>query len=306
MQAPLPPLAPRTLELLGPFERSRIEIGGVGMHVMSRGVGQPVVALHGNPTWGFLWRKVAAALDPTRFRVVTIDLAGLGYSDRVPDREHTIDLHAARVGGVIDRLGLDDVVFVGQDWGGPIGLRALSHRADRVRGLVLTNTVAGPPRPGFRRSGFHRLAQTRWLGEAVFRGLGFPQVALWLAQADRSSISGDVAEAYRAPLRGLSQNAAPLALARMVPDGPEHASIEPLARCWEFVLGFGGPVALPWGVRDPILGSVVGHLERSLPGARVSRHEAGHFSPEEIPGPIAEAVAWAARGRATAAAAGAG
>jgi haloalkane dehalogenase len=115
-----------------------------------------------------------------------------------------------------------------------------------------------------------------------------------MAQHDRSSISGVVADAYLYPLRGLANNVAPLALARMVPLGADHPSLAGLSRCRDFMAAFAGPIELVWGVRDPILGRVISHLERTLPQARVSRHEAGHFSPEEIPGPIADAVRSAA------------
>ena len=261
---------------------------------LERGSGRTVVFLHGNPTWGFLWRKVMLALDPTAFRCLAPDLMGLGYSSRIGAEEHTLEAHAAWFGGWLDAMQLRNIIVVAQDWGGPIALRALADRPGLAAAIVLSNTVAGPPRADARPTLFHRFAHSRGLADLVFRLGGFPQRTLWMAQHDRSSISGEVAAAYMAPLRGLSNNAAPLALARMVPLGEEHPSLAGLARCRDFIAGFGGPIELVWGVRDPILGRVIGHLERTLPGARVSRHEAGHFTPEEIPGPIADAVRSAA------------
>jgi haloalkane dehalogenase len=169
-------------------------------------------------------------------------------------------------------------------------LRALADRRERLAGLVLLNTVASPPRPDFRPTLFHKLAHTKVVGELVFRGLGFPQTTLWMAQGDRRSIRGDVARAYRFPLRGLAQNAAPLALARMVPDSHSHPSIEPLRRCQELVESFRGPAALVWGDRDPILGRVRGWMEKLLPAAKVTRTKAGHFLQEEVPLEIAAAI----------------
>jgi haloalkane dehalogenase len=128
------------------------------------------------------------------------------------------------------------------------------------------------------------------VSELVFRGLGFPQTALWTVQGDKRSIRGDVARAYRYPLRKLSDSAAPLALARMVPDSLEHPSIAALGRAQVVVTGYQGPAEVVWGDRDPVLGRVRTHIERLLPNARVTRTEAGHFLQEEVPGPIAAAI----------------
>ncbi len=287
-----PPL-PGWIERMLPagVRRSAVDVGGYRMHVMETGSGFPVLLLHGNPTWGFLYRKVAAALAGSPLRLVMPDLVGLGYSDRPRSpAEHTIDNHARWLEALVTALGLRELLFVGQDWGGPIGLRLLAERPTLARGLVLMNTVVGPPRPGFRPTAFHRFARLPLVSDVAFRLLGLPQRALHLVQGDRSSLRGDVARAYRHPLRGLARNAAPLALARMVPDSLSHPSIEPLGRCQAFVEGFRGPVAVVWGDRDPVLGRVRTFLERLLPHAHVTRTTAGHFLQEEVPQEIGAAI----------------
>jgi haloalkane dehalogenase len=295
------PELPAWLERLVPFERFRVRVEGRHLHVMVSGPegAPPVLLLHGNPTWGFLWRKVAAELirDPNAppLRLVMPDLVGLGFSDKPRDSAvHTLENHARWIGALVDGLipaGLRErLVFVGQDWGGPIGLRALADRPERLAGLVLLNTVASPPKPGFRPTAFHRFARTPLVSTAAFRLLGYPQRALHLAQGDRSSIRGDVARAYRYPLRGWSRNAAPLALARMVPSSLAHPSIPGLERCRELVAGFAGPAAIVWGDRDPVLGRARGWIETLLPRAEVTRTGAGHFLQEEVPGEIAAAI----------------
>ncbi len=292
---PLPTWLAREL----PFRRSLVDVGdGLRMHVMEQGTGRPVVMLHGNPTWGFLWRKVARALAPdgsygagAPLRLVIPDLIGLGLSDKPRDPSlHTLENHGRWLGRALDTLGLDDLVFVGQDWGGPVGLRALVDRAPRLAGLVLANTVIGPPRPGFRATAFHRFARLPLVSDLAFRVAGFPQNTLFFAQGDKRSIRGDVARAYRWPLRHLLDRTAPLALARMGPDSPSHPSIPSLARCQELVDAFRGPIAIVWGERDPVLGGVIGFLERHLPQATVTRTRAGHFLQEEVPEQIAAAV----------------
>jgi haloalkane dehalogenase len=271
--------------------RYRVRVDGRELHVMETGAGQPVLLLHGNPTWGFLYRRVMAALIGQPVRCIAPDLVGLGLSDKPRDPSvHRIETHARAIGGLVDALGLDRLIFVGQDWGGPIGLHALAERAERVAGMVILNTAVGPPRPDFRPSAFHRFARLPVVSDLAFRVLGFPQIALAGAQGNRASIRGEVARAYRWPLRRIADRVAPLALARMVPDSLAHPSIEPLRRCQEFLVGFAGPIAVVWGERDPILGRIIGHVERLLPRAEVRRTAAGHFLQEEVPDEIAAAI----------------
>ncbi len=290
-----PPVLPRWLAEMVPFERVSVPVAAGRMHVMVAGPegAPPVLLVHGNPTWGFLWRKVAHELAGDRLRLVMPDLVGLGFSSK-PRRAaaHTLENHARWVGELVD--GLPELagrfVFVGHDWGGPIGLRMLAERRERLAGLVLMNTVASPPKPGFRQTAFHRFANLPVASTVAFRLLGLPQRTLWSVQGDRSSIRGRVARAYRYPLRGWSRNAAPLALARMVPASFEHPSVPGLAECRRVVEGFDGPAAIVWGDRDPILGRVRSWMEALLPAAEVTRTAAGHFLQEEVPAEIAAAI----------------
>jgi pimeloyl-ACP methyl ester carboxylesterase len=300
------PALPRWLEsMLPPGGRRRlIDVGGARMHVAEWGDGLPVVLLHGNPSWGFLWRKVVADLlaRKQRLRLIVPDLVGLGLSDKPRDPAvHSIEQHGRWVGAMMDQLAPTELVLVAQDWGGPVGLYALSQagRSERLRGLVLCNTVVGPPRKGFKPTAFHRFARLPVVAETVFRWIGFPQNVMTLVQGNHLSILGKVSRAYRWPLRRLADRVAPLALARMVPDSFEHPSIAALEQAQSVVERFRGPTAIVWGDRDPVLGSVRSHIERLLPGAQVTRTRAGHFLQEEVPAEIAAAVSEvAARARA--------
>jgi haloalkane dehalogenase len=156
--------------------------------------------------------------------------------------------------------------------------------------MVILNTVPGPPREGFIATRFHRFSRMPVVSDIVFRGLGFPQNAMTTAQGDKTSILGRAALGYWWPLRHFGDRTAPLALARMVPDSMQHASIAPLRTCQKAVTSFRGPIAIVWGDRDPVLGTVIGHLKRLLPQATVTRTSAGHFLQEEVPGAIADAV----------------
>lgn len=260
------------------------------LHFIDAGPRDAPVALmvHGNPTWSFLWRKVIAALP--ELRCVAPDLLGFGLSSK-PRRlaDHTVDMHVDAIVELVCALDLKRFVIVGQDWGGPIGCAVGEQLRDRVAGIVLGNTsvlVPASPRGTF----FHRFARMPVVSDVVFRGLGFPQNILWSSQGDRSSIRGDVARAYRWPLRRLRDRAGPLALARMVPDAPEHPSIPALQRMETWVRSFEGPMALVWGRRDPILGRALAKHEQAFPHAKVTTTEAGHFLQEEVPQAIADAV----------------
>jgi haloalkane dehalogenase len=285
-------MLPGWLDEMLPFAHRFVDTsGGERVHVMeTAGAGQPVLMVHGNPTWGFLWRKVAVELAPG-LRGIMPDLVGCGFSDKPRDpRWHTLDNHIRVLGEVIDALGLDRVILVVQDWGGPIGLGALAERRERLAGLVLLNTVVGPPRPGFKPTAFHRFARLPLVSEAVFRLAGFPQNIMARVQGDRASIRGAVAEAYRLPLAGLEHNVAPLALARMVPNSHTHPSIPALRRCQDLIEWWRGPTEIVWGDKDPILGRVLPWLEKLIPAARVTRTAAGHFLQEEVPDAIAGAI----------------
>jgi haloalkane dehalogenase len=275
--------------------RRWIDVGGVRMHVAEWGpadVQAPAVVLvHGNPSWGLLWRKVVAELQGDGLRLIVPDLIGLGLSDKPRDPEaHRLEAHAAWLGRALDEVVPGALVMCVQDWGGPIGVLAMADRLLRLRGLVLLNTVVGPPRPGFRPTTFHRLARLPIVSDLLFRAAGFPQNAMTLAQGRRTSLLGAARRGYVWPLRRLADRTAPLALARMVPDSLAHASIPALERCRATVTSFAGPIELVWGTRDPVLGRALGHLERLLPAAAVTRTDAGHFLQEEVPGPIAAAI----------------
>lgn len=289
---PLPPWIER--QLPAGLRRYRLDVGGYAVHVMESGEGRPVLLQHGNPVWGFLWRRVAAALAGQPLRLIMPDLVGLGWSDRPRSaREHTLDNHARWMGGLLDALELRNVVAVLHDWGGPIVGRALADRPGLATGLVVLNTILGPPRPGSRGTRFHRFARRPVVSDVFFRLLGYPQRALHRAQGDPASIRGEVARAYREPLRGLRRNAAPLALARMVPSGAlDHPSLEPMRRVHDFVAGFGGPVAVVWGDRDPVLGRALARIEEQLPRAPVTHTAAGHFLQEEVPAEVARAIVY--------------
>ncbi|MFZ5573559.1 MAG: alpha/beta fold hydrolase [Thermodesulfobacteriota bacterium] len=294
-----PPDMPEWLESLlpKPHRRYCMEVGsGTNMHVMESGEGYPVLMLHGNPTWGFLYRKIIEHLAGTRLRCIAPDLIGLGFSTK-PRRmaAHSLENHGAWMVALIDRLSVEGLILVIQDWGGPIGMRALAERPHLLKGLVIANTAILPPKPNFRPTAFHRFSNMPLISDLVFRLFQFPQTALHKVQGDPGSIQGDVAKAYRYPLRKLLDRTAPLALARMVPSSLIHPSVEPLAKCRALAEQFKGPCEIVWGNKDPILGRVLPRIKTLLPHAGVTETNAGHFLQEEVPEQIAAAISRVAK-----------
>ena len=285
-----PPELPNWLSRRLPFMRSMVQVGDHHVHVMEQGTGRPVLLLHGNPTWGYLWRKVAAELSDEPLRLIMPDLVGLGFSSHPSASFHTLENHSAVVAGLVEAMDLRDVVLVVQDWGGPIGLHAFRRCPERLAGLVVLNTLLSEPREGFRPTAFHRFSQLPVVSTLVFRGLGFPQVGLQAAQGDVASIGAVDSLAYWYPLRNVARNAAPLALARMVPDSLEHATVPALREVREFVSSLNLPAAIVWGDRDPVLGRAFSWLEKLVRPFSVTRTSAGHFLQEEVPVDIAEAI----------------
>ncbi len=286
------PELPAWLAKKVPFTRYRVAVGdGLHMHVMETGRGRPVLMVHGNPTWGFLYRKVALCLQGQGLRLIMPDLIGFGFSDKPRDFSvHTLRNHSKWLGSLIDQLDLEGVILVCQDWGGAIGVHPFTTRQRRLAGMVVLNTVLDAPSPGFKPTAFHRFSHLPVISDFVFRVLPLPQAALHVAQGDKSSIRGEVARAYRYPLRHMRDRVAPLATARMAVNDMDHPSIPALHECAEFVRGFDGPKAMVWGRRDPILARALKRTRQLLGDPPVTETQAGHFLQEEVPEEIAAAV----------------
>jgi haloalkane dehalogenase len=128
---------------LYPFESRWYESSVGRIHYVDEGSGRPILMCHGNPTWSFLYRNVIRSLRD-RFRCVAVDYPGFGLSDRPADYRYTPGEHAAVVGELAMKLDLSDLIVMGHDWGGPIGLSVACSDPERVTGLVLGNTWFWP------------------------------------------------------------------------------------------------------------------------------------------------------------------
>src|SRR6267378_3487541 len=125
-----------------PFAPRCFEGNGFRMHYVDEGLGEPIICLHGEPTWGYLYRRFIPPLSKAN-RVVVPDHMGFGKSETPRDREYLLKTHVENLARLIDELDLKNITFVIQDWGGPIGAAYALRHPDRVKRLFLLNTLTG-------------------------------------------------------------------------------------------------------------------------------------------------------------------
>ena len=264
---------------------------GIKIHVLEVGQGYPVYLQHGNPTTGLLYRKVAASLPLDRVRLIMPTMVGLGYSTKIPASEHTLDNHMRWMNRALTTLNLTEAVYVGQDWGGPVGMGALSLSPGILTGAILMNTGFRAPREAMELSRAHALVKTPLVGEFVVEGMSsFFFKRLAGVQGDPTTMPPEVMNLYRRPLEDSGNGKATLALMRMVADGPDHVSSSALRDIERYVEGLDIPAELVWGLNDPILARGLPVMQRMFPAAPVTETEAGHFLQEEVPDVIAAAI----------------
>src|SRR3984885_15390321 len=124
-----------------PFPSTFTDFDGVRMAPLDEGDGPPVVFVHGEPTWSFLWRKVLVPVRDAGFRCIAPDLAGFGRSDQPTDVHwYTYDRHTTALTALLEELDVTGATIVVHDWGGPIGLRTAVESSERIDRLVMLDT----------------------------------------------------------------------------------------------------------------------------------------------------------------------
>jgi pimeloyl-ACP methyl ester carboxylesterase len=263
---------------------------GLKVHVIEAGEGFPVFLMHGNPTSGFLYRKVVEKLPLNKVRVIMPTSLGLGFSSKIPASEHTAENHIYWINKVLKELELKELVYAGQDWGGPIGMGALSLSPELLKGAVLLNTGFNAPKANADLSPAHAIVKTPVLGEILLEVVFSIFERLESVQGNPDSWTTEVAELYGRPVYESGNSKAPLAMMRMVPDGPNHQSAPSMRRIEEYVNTLEIPAEIVWGENDPILGRALPIMQQNFPNARLTKTTAGHFLQEEVPNEIAEAL----------------
>jgi cis-3-alkyl-4-acyloxetan-2-one decarboxylase len=275
-----------------PFEARYIEAGDVRLHYVDEGPrdAAPLLFMHGNPTWSYLWRRPIAELSADGRRCVAVDHMGFGRSGKPPQlARYTLQVHVENTLAIIDELDLREVTLVAHDWGGPIGLGAMLERRDRLRAAVLMNTWAWEL-PSFVPS-FIREFRTEGLGEILVLGgnLFVESIPGGMARRDTDPM---MMEAYRAPFPDYWSRLAMLAAQRDIPFTERDRSAALMGAIHERLQELDLPLTLLWGMRDPVFQTVFMEQWRELfPDARVVElQDAAHFVPEDRPDALIEVL----------------
>lgn len=286
---PLPDYAAR--QITAQYKSYFVEVEpGIKIHVLEVGSGFPVYMQHGNPTSGFLYRKVAQELPTYKLRLIMPTLAGLGFSSKIPASSHTLENHIRWINTALQKLQLNQLVFVGQDWGGPIGMGALAKSPHLLQGAVVMNTGLTAPEEDMDLSRAHAIVKTPVIGEFLLGVVFsiFDQLAR--LQGDPASITQDAIDLYARPVRESGNSKAPVALMRMVTDGPSHKTAPAMQTIEAYARGLNIPIELIWGMQDPVLSRGLPMMKQLFPQAPVTETDAGHFLQEEVPADIAAAI----------------
>jgi haloalkane dehalogenase len=217
------------------------------MHYLDQGEGEPLLMVHGNPTWSFYWRTLVAPLS-TEHRCIVPDHIGCGLSDKPQDWSYHLADHIQNLCELIEALDLRDITLLVHDWGGAIGLGAALKNSDRIKRLVIFNTsVFMAPIP-------LSIRMCRWpvVGPAVVRGLnGFARVGLVRAIADRSRMKNGVGEGYLAPYDSWNNRVAHQRFVEDIPIEANHPTRGPLQELESRVAELNHlPTLLIWGEQD--------------------------------------------------------
>ncbi|HET8582182.1 MAG TPA: haloalkane dehalogenase [Jatrophihabitans sp.] len=250
--------------------------------------GEPVLLLHGEPSWSFLYRHVVAALADAALRAIVPDLIGFGRSDK-PTRpeDHSYARHVEWVRFLIaDVLDLHAVTLVGQDWGGLIGLRLAAEHQDRFARLVAANT--GLP------TGDHPMPEIWQRFKDAVASAPQLDIARFVQSGCRRPLSDEVCAAYDAPFPDETYKAGPRAMPELVPIRPDDPASEANRAAWATLSSWDVPALVAFSDGDPITGPMAPILTRMLPGAQGRAHPpirgAGHFLQEDAGAELADVI----------------
>ena len=275
-----------------PFESRYLIAGDVQLHYVDEGPSDsaPLLFLHGNPTWSYLWRRQIAELASRGHRCVAFDHMGFGRSDKPAHlAAYSLEQHVENTLALIDALGLQDITLVAHDWGGPIGLGALLERRDHLRAVVLMNTWAWEL-PSFLPP-FLREFRTEGLGEILALGGNLFVESIPGGMA-RREVDPVMMDAYRAPFPDYWSRAGTLAFQREIPLTERDRSANLMASIHERLPSLDVPALLVWGMRDPVFQPVFLEQWRELlPHAQsVELADASHFLVEDDPDGVTAAI----------------
>ena len=249
---------------------------------------ETVLMLHGEPSWSYLYRTMIPPIVAAGHRCIVPDLIGFGRSDKPAARDdYTYQRHVDWLReAILDRLGLDGITLVCQDWGGLLGLRLVAEHPQRFRRVVAANTFlpTGDTDPGeaFRR--WQRFSQD------------VPELPIGkiLQGATVTVLPDAVIAAYEAPFPDETYKAGARQFPMLVPSHPDDPASEPNRRAWESLQRFDGPFRCAFGDSDPVTAGADRVLRERIPGAAAQPHVTltggGHFLQEDVGDQLADVV----------------
>jgi haloalkane dehalogenase len=279
---------PEPIALEYPFESRFLDVGGGRLHFVDEGPrdGGPILFLHGNPTWSFLWRNLVREFRTTH-RCIALDHIGCGLSAKPAEWRYTLAAHAENTLALVEHLDLQRVTLVVHDWGGAIGMSTAYRARQRFARALILNTAAFPGPMPLRI----RACRAPVLGPVMIeRWNAFAGMLPRFGVSDRASLSPAARAGFAFPYRTPADRRAIRRFVEDIPTTAEHPSWKELAHASEAVAGFvAKPVSIVWGQRDwCFTPRFRAQWQSRLPSARVVPIDhAGHLVSEEAPGAVA-------------------
>jgi haloalkane dehalogenase len=259
-----------------PFEQRYREVDGLRLAHIDEGEGAPVIFMHGEPTWSFLWRKVIPPVRDAGFRCVAPDLAGFGGSDKPTDIGwYSYDRHTELAASLLEDLDLKGATIVVHDWGGPIGLRLAVEHPERIERIVILDTGLF--------TGHQRMTDA-WTAfrDFVERTEDLP-VGFLVRGACKTDPGDEVIAAYDAPYPDVPSKAGARAFPLMIPRSPQEPGAAAGQAVQDALREDERPMLVLWADSDPILPPSVGERFAEAIGAPKPRpiENASHFLQED-------------------------
>lgn len=262
------------------FEPHYVDIDGLRMHYIDEGPADaaPVLLLHGEPSWSYLYRKMIPPLVSAGHRVIAPDLIGFGRSDK-PTRQSDYSYagHVAWMRQFIEALDLNNITLFCQDWGSLIGLRVAAENEARFDRIALGN--GGLP------TGDHEPPRVFKIWRAFARWSPWFPIGRIIQKATVSVLSREVVAAYDAPFPSARYKAGTRAFPKLVPTTPDDPAADANRAAWKVFENWEKPFLTTFSNRDPITRPMVKPFQERVPGARNQNHvtirDAGHFLQED-------------------------
>ena len=263
------------------------DAGGTRMrlHYVDEGPrdGAPVLLMHGEPSWAYLYRHIIRGLAEKGHRAIAPDLIGFGRSDKPSLRtDYTYERHVAWMSDWFRAMDLKDVTLFCQDWGGLIGLRLVAAFPERFAGVVVANT--GLPVGSGMTEGFKS-----WL--ELSQTIPVMPIGGLINMGSARTLTDAEVAAYDAPFPDDTYKEGARQFPTLVPVTPEHASVEENRAAWKVLETFRKPFLTAFSDGDPITQGGEALFQARVPGAKDQPHtmlHGGHFLQEDSPGPIVD------------------